>query len=153
MKQTEFDSTKAEFSLSLNDNIIILRYFTIRSYNKYAKNSVEWYEMVKYIKDVLEHDLKMKTLIYMMDNSEAISTNPSILETSNTDDPEIFNIVIKINDEVISHRIFDGKIYPPKVRYTVDIKNRVKDFIKDMCDVLSSQDLTHTYLGYDLKSI
>lgn len=146
----EFDNVKGEFLLQLNDNIIVLRVFNIKGYNQYAKNSVEWYDLIREIKDRLEYDLKMKTLVYMMDNQDSISYDPTILDTSNTEDDEYFNIIIKINNEVISHRIFNGKLFPPKVRYTVDVRKYVKDFIKDMIDVLSSTDLTHTYLNYDL---
>ena len=64
----EQDSTKLEFLLTLNDNIIVQRFFNVRGFNPKAKNSYELYEFLKDIKDSLSYDLKMKTVIYMMDN-------------------------------------------------------------------------------------
>ena len=68
----EQDSTKMEFLLTLNDNIVVQRYFNVRGYNPTAKNSVEFYDLINDIKEDLQYHLKMKTVIYMMDKREKI---------------------------------------------------------------------------------
>jgi hypothetical protein len=74
------------------------------------------------------------------------------METSSTDEAEFFNIYVKISDQVISHRIIDGKLYPPKVRYTVDIRNFIKETLKELTNILISENLTHEYLEKNLLS-
>jgi len=86
----------------------------------------------------------------MMDNKESINHDQSIMETSFTEGPEIFNIFIKIGDTTLCHRIFDGKIYPPKVRYTVDVRPYLKEILKDLTDIFSNYKLTHEYLGFEM---
>ena len=75
----EQDSTKMEFLLTLNDNIVVQRFFNVRGYNPKAKNSLELYDFVKRLKESLEYNLKMKTVIYMMDNKDAIVADPAIM--------------------------------------------------------------------------
>jgi RNase adaptor protein for sRNA GlmZ degradation len=147
----EQDSTKMEFLLTLNDNIVVQRYFNVRGYNPIAKNSVEFYELINGIKDELQYHLKMKTVIYMMDNSESIMHDPSVMDTSYTDGPEIFNIYVKNGDTTICHRIFDGKYFPPKVRYTVDVRPFLKDILRELTDIFSEQRLSYQYLDFDLS--
>ena len=87
-----------------------------------------------------------------MENKDSILYDPTIMETSSTDEPELFNIYVKIGDQVVSHRIVDGKQYPPKVRYTVDIRHFIKDSLKDLTNILINQNLTHEYLEKNLLS-
>jgi hypothetical protein len=147
----EQDSTKMEFLLTLNDNIVVQRFFNVRGYNPQAKNSIEFYEFIKSLKEELEYYLKMKTVVYMMDNMEAIMHDPKIMETSFTEDAEIFNIYVKVNDQTICHRIFDGKKFPPKVRYTVDVRPYLKDVLRELTDIFSDYDLSYQYLEFDLR--
>lgn len=148
----EQDVTKLEFLMTLNDNIVVQRYFNVKGFNPKAKNSMELYDLIKNIKETLHYDLKMKTVIYMMDNKEAIMHDPKIMETSQTDGPEYFNIYVKIGDQTICHRQFDGKLYPPKVRYTVDVRPYLKEILHDLTDIFSETKLTHEYLEYQLAN-
>lgn len=147
----EQESTKMELLLTLNDNIVVQRFFNVRGYNPNAKNSLELYEFIRNFKDQLQYYLKMKTVTYMMDNEESIMFDPSIMETSFTDGPELFNIYIKVNDQIITHRIFDGKLFPPKVRYTVDIRPYLKEALRELTEIFSSKKLSYKYLNFDLK--
>jgi hypothetical protein len=147
----EQDSTKMEFLLTLNDNIVVQRFFNVRGYNPKAKNSMELYEFVSSIKNELQYHLKMKTVIYMMDNMDAISNDPSVMNTSYTEGPEVFNIYVKVGDTTICHRIFDGKFFPPKVRYTVDVRPFLKDILRELTDIFSTTKLTYEYLEFDLS--
>jgi len=147
----EQDITKMEFLLTLNENIVVQRYFNVKGFNPDAKSSIEFYEFIKDLKDELEYYLKMKTVVYMMDNKEAIIHDPKIMETSFTEGPEVFNIFVKVGDQTICHRIFDGKKFPPKVRYTVDVRPYLKDVLKELTDIFSSEELNYEYCEFDLR--
>lgn len=142
---------KMEFLLTLNNNIVVQRFYNVKNYNSQARRSVELTQFLKYVEEMLSDDLKMKTVTYMMDNQDAIFDDPDILNTSNTDGPEYFNLYVKISDEIILHRIFDAKIYPPKVRYTVDVRPSLKSILKGLTDIFSGENLTHRYMSYDLS--
>lgn len=147
----EQDVTKMEFLLTLNDNIVVQRFFNVKGFNEKAKNSLELYDFVKSLTEELHYYLKMKTVVYMIDNIEAIMHDPIIMETSFTDGPEYFNVFIKENDTTICHRQFDAKLYPPKVRYTVDVRPFLKDVLKELTDIFSDGELTYKYLEFDLS--
>ena len=147
----EQDSTKMEFLMTLNDNIVVQRFFNVRGYNPKAKNSVDFYNYIKAITHELQYYLKMKTVTYMIDNKEAIYDDHSIMETSFTEGPEDFNIYIKIGEQTICHRAFDGKNFPPKVRYTVDVRPFLKDVLRELTDIFSSPKLSFRYLDFDLS--
>jgi hypothetical protein len=140
-----------EFLLTLNDNIVVQRFFNVRGYNPKAKNSVELYEYIKGLKEDLDYYLKMKTVIYMMDNKESIIHDPKIMETSFTEGPEIFNLYVKVGEQTICQRIFDGKKFPPKVRYTVDVRPFLKDVLRELTDIFSNNELSYDYLEFDLS--
>ena len=146
----EQEMTKMEFLLTLNDRIIVQRFYNVRGYNPNAKNSIELYELIKEIKNDLNYDLKMKTVTYMVDNMNQIIENPNVLKTSMTEDDENFNLYIKVGDETFCHRQFNAKMYPPKVRYTVDVRPYLKNILKGLTDIFSERDLTHEYLGLPL---
>jgi hypothetical protein len=147
----DLDLTKLEFLLTINDNIIVQRFFNVRNYNQHAHNSNEFYNYICYLKEALEMKMKLSTAGYLSDYADEIMRNPSVLTTSNTDGPEYYNIYIKSGDRVLCHRQFDAKLYPPKVRYTVDIKRYVKNILGELSDILSDKDLTYDYLGYSTK--
>lgn len=147
----EQDSTKMEFLLTLNDNIVVQRFFNVKGFNPKAKNSLEFYEFIKSLSEELHYYLKMKTVVYMIDNKNAIVDDPKIMETSFTEGPEIFNIYVKVNEQTICHRIFNGKLYPPKVRYTVDVRPFLKEVLKELTDIFSSRKLSYQYCEFDLS--
>ena len=146
----DLDLTKIEFLIKLNGNVVIQRFFNVKDYQPKARRSVELYEYIKYLAEKLQRNLKIKTLSYMSDNYYEIEENPLIMETSNTEGPEVFNLFVKINDETICHRVFDAKVYPPKVRYTMDIRPEVKNILRELTDIFSDKNLTTEYLGINL---
>ena len=149
MKEQEI--TKMEFLLTLNDNIVVQRFFNVRGFNPRAKNSMELYQFIKALKEELQYYLKMKTVVYMMDNMDAIMADPTIMDTSFTDGPEVFNIFVKVGEQTLCHRTFDGKLFPPKVRYTVDVRPFLKDVLRELTDIFSHHDLSYEYLDFDLS--
>jgi hypothetical protein len=148
----EQDMTKIEFTLSLNDNIVVQRFFNVKGFNPKSKNSVELYDYVRDLKDELEYNLKMRTVVYMLDNMYQIMEDPKVMDTSFTDGPEVFNLIIKVEDKTICHRAFDAKKYPPKIRYTVDIRPQIKSILRDLTDIFSTKNLTYEYLEFNLNA-
>mgnify|MGYP000610030224 CR=1 FL=1 len=145
------ESVKLEFLMMVNDNIIVQRFFNVREFNNEAKNSLELYDLLREFKDDIQTQLSLKTVTYMTDNMYEIINNPAILETSYTDGPEYFNIFIKQNDVTICHRQVDAKVYPPKVRYTVDVRPYLKNILKGLTDIFSDENLTYEYMGLPLE--
>ena len=148
----QHDSTKLEFLMKVNDNIIVQRFFNVREFNSKAKSSIELYDLIKDFKSDLERQLKMKTVTYMLDNMYEISNNPTVLETSYTDGPEYFNIFIKQGDTIIFNRQIDAKIYPPKIRYTVDVRPHLKNLLMSLTDIFSSENLSYEYFNVRLDA-
>lgn len=151
MMKEQQEITKMEFLMTLNEQIVVQRFYNVRDYNESAKNSYDMYEYMKWLCDMLHEDLKKRTVSYMIDNAAQIMEDDSVLKTSMTDGEEKFNIYIKTNDETICHRQFDAKLYPPKVRYTVDIRPHLKTILKNLTDIFSADDLSYEYLGHSLS--
>ena len=147
----EMDITKMEFLLTLNDIIIVQRFYNVRNYNPSVRNSFEIYDLMFQIKNELQNDLKWKTIVYMIDNKSLIEQDAKVMNTSMTNEPEFFNMYIKVGDETICHRQFDAKMYPPKIRYTVDVRPYLKSILKDLTDIFSEENLTYEYLGLPLE--
>jgi hypothetical protein len=144
------DVTKVEFLITLNNNFVVQRFFNVKGYNEKAENSVDLYDYVKYLSESLQTKLRNKCMVYMLDNRYQIEEDPSILETSNTDGPETFNIILKLGNETICHRIIDAKLYPPKVRYTLDIRPDIKNILRELTDILSDKNLSFEMMNYSL---
>jgi hypothetical protein len=142
------DVTKVEFLITLNNNFVVQRFFNVKGYNEKAESSVDLYDYVKYLSESLQTKLRNKCMVYMLDNRYQIEEDPNILETSNTDGPEIFNIILKVGNKTICHRIIDAKLYPPKVRYTLDIRPDIKNILRELTDILSEKNLSYQYLNY-----
>lgn len=150
MKEQMQDTTKMEFIMTFNDNIIVQRFYNVKGYNPKSRRSLDVSYALKEVAELVENNLKIKSLIYMVDNQDQIMTDPEILETSNTEGAEYFNLYIKIGDETICHRIVDAKLYPPKVRYTVDIRPELKTILRGLTDIFSTENLCFKYMNYQL---
>jgi len=147
----EQDITKLEFLMMVNDNIIVQRYFNVRDYNPDTRNSVDFKEFMDDLIDNLNYQLKMKAVSYLLENQYDITNNPNLLNTSYVDGPEYFNIYLKQGDKLLCHRRFDAKIYPPKVRYTVDIRQTIKGILSELTNLFSTKDLSFDYLGLNTR--
>lgn len=152
MKEKNEEMTKMEFLLTLNERIIVQRFYNVKNFNSNAKNSLEFYEFIKEVKDVMEHSLKERTVTYMLDNIMHIMEDDSILNTEMTDGPENFNLFIKVGEETLCHRQFNAKLYPPKVRYTVDIRQQLKDILKGLTEIFSDENLSFKYIGLPMTA-
>jgi len=146
----EQDIVKMEFLITLNNNIVIQRYFNVRGYNNTARYSMEFYDYMKELVSAFEQTQKMRTVVYMLENQFEISEDPSVLDTDNTDGPENFNFYVKIGEQTICHRVLDGKIFPPKIRYTVDIRQHAKNVLRGLTDIFSGEKFNTVWMDYNL---
>jgi len=141
----EQDVTKVEFILMCNDNIVVQRFFNVKGFNKNAHKSEDFYEYIKSFCTKLQYDLKMRSVVYMMENQYEIMENPDVLNTSITEGQENFNLYIKVENMTICQRTFDAKVYPPKVRYTVDLRPKLKSILSELTDIFSGRNFNYFY--------
>jgi len=141
----EQDVTKVEFLLMCNDNIVVQRFFNVKGFNKNAHKSEEFYDYIKSFCNSLQTDLKMRSVVYMLENKYEIMENPEVLNTSITEGEENFNLYIKVDNMTICQRSFDAKVYPPKVRYTVDLRPKLKSILSELTDIFSDKKFNYFY--------
>ena len=147
--QTTQEATVFEFLLTMENNIIIQRYFDVYNYNPKAKKSLNLYYWITDVCTEIQDLLKIKNLEYMTDNYHYVTDN----ETNNTNEPikeEYFKLELKKDNEVFINRIFPAHVYHPKARYC-DIRPKIRKMLYEITMVLSSRDLEKKYLKYDLK--
>jgi len=141
--------TKFEFLLSLDGHIICQRFFNVKDHNPQSRRSMDMHEYIKEICKDIEHDLKIKTSNYLCENQNFFLTSENVEDSANKGN-EHFLMEIKLGEDVFIQRIFPAYFYHPKVRYTVDIRPRLKKILSDLTDILSSYELETSYLQYEL---
>ena len=149
MSNQQENVTKFEFLLTLEGHIICQRFFNVRDHNPRAKKSLDVHYYVKNICEEISEDLKIKSSDYLCENQNYFLSSDYV-EDSNEKDREHFLLEIKLGDDVFIQRIFAAYYYHPKVRYTVDIRPKLKRILSDLTDILSSYDLETSYLQYEL---
>ncbi len=139
------NTQKCEFVLTLGKNIVCQRFFSVRNFNPKAAQSLDLHYMVKDIMVDLTEDLKWKTLL-LLESSFRESNN----ELSRDSEEEYFTITIKKGNKIILTRSLQATMFPPKVRYTVDIRPRITTILRELTDVLSSKKVDNYYQDYCL---
>ena len=142
MKKIE-EKEKFEFLLSINDNIICQRYFTVRNHSPKTIKSVDLYDTVLDIKEAISNKLILKTIDVI---DEFFKEDVSKLQV----DPENFTITIKKGNLIIMERTFSADLYPPRVRYSVDIRPQISFILRELTDVLSLRNPDLYYLDKQL---
>ena len=145
----EQDITKVEFLLMCNDNIVVQRFFNVRDHIEQSTRSLDLHYYIKNICEDISHDLKIKSSNYLCENQNYILNMESV-ESDETKEKEHFLMEIKLGDDVFIQRIFPAYYYHPKVRYTVDIRPRLKTILSDLTDILSTEELETKYLQHEL---
>ena len=137
------ENQKFEFLLTLNNNIICQRYFNVRNFNPKSTKSLDLYYTVRDIVDDIIDTLKAKTTDII---SEFYKDEVSNLQG----DCEYFTITIKKENTNIIQYIFPADLYPPRVKYSVDIRPQISYFLREITDTLSSRKLITKYLDKQL---
>jgi hypothetical protein len=141
--------TKFEFLLTLDGNIVCQRFFNVKDYNPTARRSMDLYNYIKNISEEINEELKIKTLDFLSENQNYFM-NFEDVEEMEDEKKEDFLIEIKLNEDVFISRISPAHYYHPKVRYTVDIRPKLKRILSDLTDILSLKELDTTYLNCKL---
>jgi hypothetical protein len=144
------DVTKFEFVLTLEGNIICQRFYNVKNHNPKSKRSINLHERVKKICEEISEDLKIKSSDFLCENQNFLLSYEDV-EHVKDDKEEYFLLEIKQDDSVFISRIFPAYFYHPKVRYTVDIRPKLKDILSGLTDTLSLKELDTNYLEYDLQ--
>lgn len=144
------EATKLEFLVKLNENIVVQRFFNVKNYNEEARNSLELYDTLTEISNYVENQLWIKSHEYMTENADMIMNDATVMNTSKTDAPEWFNLSVRVGEQTICQRGFDAKPYPPKARYTVDIRPEIKNILSTLTDIFSGENFSKTYMNYQL---
>jgi len=144
------EQRKFEFTLYLNENIIVQRLFNIIGFNEKAINSMNFKEAIDDNVDLIKLVLKNKTLDFMNENTRNFM---DINDFEQNESNDVMRIVVKHDGKVIAYREWDATIYPVKVRYTVDIRQHIYELITRIqkCLCTPNRELETTYLGYNLQ--
>ena len=137
------ENQKFEFLLTLNNNIICQRYFNVRNFNHKSIRSLDLYYTVDDIVNTIIDTLKEKTTDII---TEFFTEDVS----KSTKENEYFTITIKIENTNIIQYIFPADLYPPRVKYSVDIRPQISYFLREITDTLSRKKLITQYLNKEL---
>lgn len=151
MSRSKSMKTMVEFCVTLNENIIVRREFEIDNYNPLVRKSVEWLDHTMELRDWLERYMILRSSEYMSVNADDIIINSDFLKNQQSNNEETFNVLIKVDGETISHRLINAKLFPPAIRYDLDIRPYIPDIRNRMVKLLSTKKgLTHEYMDYSL---
>jgi hypothetical protein len=143
------EQNKFEFLLTLDNNIICQRYFNVRDYNPLSRRSMDLHYYVKEICDEIGSDLKIKSSDYLAENQNYF-LNSTNVEDNEPMEEQYFLLQLKQGEDVFIERIFPAHIFPPKVRYAVDIRPSLRRILADLTEIMSREDLETVYLQYEL---
>lgn len=147
--QVNQEGTTFEFLLTLENNIIVQRFFNVNNYNPKVKNSMNLYYWITDVCNEISDMLKIKNLEYMSDNYHFI-TDSEVVNNSEVIKEEYFKLEVKLENQVFITRIFPAHVYHPKARYC-DIRPKIKKILGDVTNILSGRYPEKTYLNYELK--
>ena len=148
-KEFNKDQKKFEFTVYLNDNIIVQRFFSVIGFNNKSINSMNFKYVIDENQEIVQHHMKNKTLDFMNDNARIFYENKNFEQNASKD---IMKIVVKMDGKIIAYREWDATIYTVKIIYTVDIREHIYSMITRIQKCLSERTdrLETTYLNYEL---
>jgi len=135
---------KFEFLLKINDKIICQRYFSVKEPNEKVVKSLEIYEASKRCVELIENDLKQKSEEYIWTNYNPYNTEMEAVKHIDDKD-DYFTFEIKADDKFIMKQWFSGKPYPPRVRYSVNIKDIIPFIVSELQETFSQEKVTQKY--------
>lgn len=160
----KIEKQRFEFLLLINGNIICQRYFDIRNYNEDSIHSMEMKELVDTIAGTNNSEFGLMGIIpkFLQGKSREYlwgyyrPHTPQKTEDINRRDIyekiDTFGFQIKVDDKVVGETAFSGNVFPPKVRYQVNIKEIIPEIIHQIRQSLSKKTYTDTYGDISLKN-
>ena len=144
-------SDKFEFILRINENIVCQRYFNIRGYNNTAKDSMDLKWELEEIVSKIQSYLKEKSEDFLWVNYNPYRTKNSVVREEKKEGEDYFTFEIRVDGKIIIVERFTAMDYPPKVRYSVNVKSLIPEVISKIQRCLSKRKYltTSAYYGYD----
>lgn len=146
----KIEEQRFEFVLYINNHIICQRYFNIRDYNE---KSIKDLKLMKDLMDtltgmnndtigrlgIIPNRLKEKSVDYLWNNYNpyVVQTQEDIIIGSEKEDN--FQFEIKVDKVSVAKSEFTGNVFPPKVRYQVDIKEIIPTIMGEIRQFLSQK--------------
>ena len=148
----KIEEQRFEFVLYINKHIICQRYFSIRDYNEQSLNSLEIKALIDRIVGVnassmgyIPYHLKKKSVDYLWRFYNPYNKQTEVNYKNNYEKEDIFDFEIKVDKETVAQSTFSGNLFPPQIRYQVDIKELIPNIISDIKDTLSQKKYTRKY--------
>ena len=145
--ERKFEDQRFEFVLTINDGkIVCQRLFNVFDYNEEVINSLDLKELSDIISGVNIDDLgsmgiipnflKKKSIDYLWNNfnpyyvpSEDVTVKPMVEKADKID---YFQFEIKVDKRTVIKSQFSGNLFPPKVRYQVDIREVIPSIMAEI---------------------
>lgn len=145
----KIEEQRFEFLLYINDHIICQRYFNIRDFNEESINAFEMKDLVDKIAGmnngswgelgIIPKHLKNKTVDYLWENFNPYYIQQEENVKNQVEKIDNFQFEIKIDKKSVVKTQFSGNVFPPKVRYAVDIKEIIPSIMTEIRDYLSQK--------------
>lgn len=154
----KIEEQRFEFVLYINKHIICQRYFSIRDYNERSVRSLDIKELMDRIVGVnnvgqmgiIPNHLKNKSEDYLWKFFNPYQIQSVVVGKNNYDKEDTFDFEIRADKSIIAQSTFSGNLFPPQVRYQVDIKELIPSIISEIKDTLSRKKLVNEYADISL---
>lgn len=148
----KIEKTPYEFYLYINENIVCQRFFQMKGYNEKVLKSLELKELIDKVAEIVQKDLENKTRDYLYSHYNPFEPQDTetIQRINIYDNEDVFDVEIRIHDKIVAKKRFTGNVYPPKVRYSVNIKELIPEIISTIQEKLSQKKYSQTYAGIEL---
>ena len=152
----KIEEQRFEFVLYINKHIICQRYFSIRDYNERAINSIELKELMDRIASpndpmgIIPRHLKRRSIEYLWKFFNPYAPSKAEPYKNIFEKEDIFDFEIRVDKVPVAQSTFSGNLFPPQVRYQVDIKELIPNIISEIKDTLSQKKYTTKYADVQL---
>ena len=185
MKDRKIEQHPFEFVLKINNNIICQRYFNINNFNPDVLGSTEMKSLLDSIgglnnswgtMGIIPNFLKERSCEYLQffeDHPHLAYKNKDGEVKDIWEKEDNYTFEIKIEGEVVGVINFTANIFPPKIRYKVNLKHKttiwgervtnekgspisldiIPNIVKDIKKTFSQKSYTTEYMGYPLDII
>ena len=124
---------KFEFILHINGNIICQRFFNVKNPNEKVTHSLEMKECVDNCVNIIKSQFRDKSEDFLWDSYNLYQEIFEEIPTKNNyENEDFFDFEIKSNGYTLATRRFSGNDFPPKVRYSVDIRKIIPEIISEI---------------------
>ncbi len=147
----KIEEQRFEFILYTRGHIVCQRYFNIRDYNEDVLKSYELKELLDSIASlgdefgrmgIIPKFLKTKAedLLWSMHNPFSQPYEQPL--KNNFEKIEDFEFEIKVDKVSVAKSVFSGNYFPPKVRYSIDIREIIPSIMAEIREYFSRKNYT-----------